>query len=118
MLVPLLRNDFGYEPDVRSAMLATAGTLLVVDLLLLSIVMRPNRPLWNVAFRVHSFAVAVVVPVIFVPFISTGTLVALLLVMVLSLLPLDWAAWLQPAYPLPAERDMAQRAAAQEVATE
>ncbi|HZM28470.1 MAG TPA: UbiA family prenyltransferase [Gemmatimonadales bacterium] len=118
LLVPLLRNDFGYEPGVWTAMLAIAGSLLFVDLLLLAIVMRPNRPRWNVVFRVHCFSVAAVLPITFAPFLSAETLAALLLVLVLSFLPLEWARWLRPAYPSPTERNAAQRPAPQEIAAE
>lgn len=112
VLVPLLRNDFGYAPAERATMLAIAVALLLVDFLLLKGVMRPNRPRWNVVFRVHCFAVAVVVPVVFVPFIGTATLHTLLLVLVLSLLPLDWSHWLQPVAPSPTEFPLRNRRSA------
>jgi 4-hydroxybenzoate polyprenyltransferase len=96
VLVPLLRNDFGYDPDVQGVMLVAAGVLFLINLFLLSTVMRPNRRLWNVAFRVQCFLVLVALPVAFAPYVNAGTLLTLLLVMVVSLLPLEWTAWFRP----------------------
>lgn len=100
VLVPLLRNDFGYSPAVRSATLAAAGALSLVNLLLLLMVLRPEQRLWNVVFRVQLFTVLVPLPVVFAPYLSPGTRLTLLSVMVISLLPLDWAAWQRPRSPV------------------
>lgn len=103
VLVPLLRNDFGYSLAVRSATLAAAGALSVVNLLLLRTVLRPDQPLWNAVFRVQCFTALVPLPVVFAPYVSPGTRLTLLSVMVISLLPLDWAAWQRPRSPVTAE---------------
>ncbi|HEY2290932.1 MAG TPA: UbiA family prenyltransferase [Thermoanaerobaculia bacterium] len=94
VLVPLLRNDFGYDPALRITMLVTAGVLCGADLFLLTVVVHPDWPLWNAAFRVQSFLVVATLPIVFVPYVSAGTLLALSLVLALSLLPLNWAIWL------------------------
>jgi len=99
VLLPLWRNDFAYDPDLRGIMLAVTGTLFLVNLFLLTTVVRPNLRLWNVTFRVSCFLVLVVLPVAFVPYVSPGTLLALILVMALSLTPLEWTAWLRPKTP-------------------
>lgn len=95
-LAPLLRNDFGYEPAARGAVLAAAGALCLVDLFLLSVVVHPGWPLWNAAFRVQCFLVVATLLVVFIPYLSAGALLALLLIVALSLLPLDWTSWLSP----------------------
>jgi 4-hydroxybenzoate polyprenyltransferase len=96
VLLPLLRNDFGYSPAVKAAMLAAAGALCVVNLVLLRTVLRPDHRLWNAVFRVQCFTVLVALPVVFVPYVSPGTRLTLLAVLLISLLPLEWAVWLRP----------------------
>jgi hypothetical protein len=77
-------------------MLMAAGALYGVNLFLLRTVLRPDRPLWNVVFRVQCFTVLVPLPLVFVPYVRPGNRLALLSVLVISLLPLEWNAWLRP----------------------
>src|SRR5262249_55891813 len=84
----------GYDPALRTTMLVTAGVLCGTDLFLLSVVVHPDWPLWNAAFRVQMFLVVTTLPVVFAPFVSAGTLLVLSLILVLSLLPLDCSSWL------------------------
>jgi hypothetical protein len=89
-LLPLLRNDLGYGPAARAATLAAVGVLDLAALLLLSTIGRPGRPLWNLSFRLQMFVVLVTLPVVFVPYVSAGTRLAILLLLAVSLLPLEW----------------------------
>ncbi|HKV12078.1 MAG TPA: UbiA family prenyltransferase [Thermoanaerobaculia bacterium] len=85
-LVPLLRNDLGYGPATRIAMLGIVGALDLAALLLLSPALAPERPEWQMAWRLQLFLVVVTLPVLFVPYVSAPIRYALLLLVAITLL--------------------------------
>ncbi len=90
-IVPLVRNDFGYGPGVRIAMLLVIGTLNVVAVAMLRAVVRPRSGvLWDIAFRVQMLIVLLILPATFAPFVSAAVLWTIVVLEVVSLLPLEW----------------------------
>jgi 4-hydroxybenzoate polyprenyltransferase len=90
-IVPLLRNDFRYEGPVRIATLIGAGSLGVAAVMLQPAVVRGRRPAFDAAFRLQAYAVLVMLPLIFMAYVSVVTrLMILLLLMVSLMVSLGW----------------------------
>jgi hypothetical protein len=68
--VPILRNDFGYGPGAWSVSFVTTGALCAINILLLGEVLRPEKPWWNVALRLHLLLLLLTPAVAFVPALS------------------------------------------------